>query len=79
VRCWGANASGQLGDGSTTTRTSPRLVSGVTDAATVEAGHAETCVVLSGGNLRCWGSNASGELGNGTTTASSSPVLVLAP
>jgi alpha-tubulin suppressor-like RCC1 family protein len=74
--CWGSNNSGQLGDGTTTTRLSPVLVfaSGVIDVEVAFGNH--TCAILTGGALKCWGYNAYGQLGNGTTTSSSVPVDV---
>ena len=39
VRCWGYNADGQLGDGSTTDRLTPVTVTGLNTAVTVSAGH----------------------------------------
>ncbi|MEI7743374.1 MAG: IPT/TIG domain-containing protein [Chloroflexota bacterium] len=79
ARCWGANASGQLGDGTTIARTSPVAVlasagvplAGVT---TLAAGTGHTCATLAGDGLRCWGANASGQLGTGTTTTAAYPV-----
>ena len=73
--CWGANGSGQLGDGSTLQSATPRVVSGISAASSVAAGERHTCAV-SGGALRCWGANGSGQLGDGTTTASSTPRAV---
>jgi alpha-tubulin suppressor-like RCC1 family protein len=76
VYCWGANASGQLGDGTTTARTAPVKVTGLGGPAsdiTVGANH--TCAVVEGAG-RCWGLNTNGQLGNNSTTASSVPVSV---
>ncbi len=70
--CWGANGSGQLGDGTTTQSSSPRAVSGITTASALAAGERHACAA-SGGTLRCWGANGSGQLGDGSTTPSSLP------
>ncbi len=74
--CWGYNANGQLGDGTTTTRLSPVPVSGGLTFAAVSAGFAHTCGVTTGGGAYCWGDNSDGGLGDGTTTARLSPVPV---
>ena len=74
--CWGANAAGELGDGTTTNRSSPVPVSGGLIFATVSAGPEYTCGVTTGGATYCWGANDVGELGDGTTTNRSSPVPV---
>src|SRR5207247_1488086 len=79
--CWGWNASGQLGDGTTTSRPSPVLVAapaGVSFAA-VRADYSYTCGLTAAGAAYCWGDNTSGQLGDGTTTSRSGPVLVAAP
>jgi alpha-tubulin suppressor-like RCC1 family protein len=76
VSCWGYNPNGELGDGTTTTRTSPVSVSSISTATAVAAGGEHTCALISGGTVKCWGYNAYGQLGNGTTTDSSSPVSV---
>jgi hypothetical protein len=54
VRCWGANAEGQLGDGTTAdhpTPVQPNLV-GVQD---VVLGGAHACALLDDGSVACWG------------------------
>ena len=77
MRCWGQNESGQLGDGTTTNRTTPVPVSGITDAVAVTAGwwH-HSCALLGAGTVKCWGDNEWGQHGNGTTTHAHSPVTM---
>src|SRR2546425_524199 len=79
--CWGGNGSGQLGDGTTMSQSSPVLVqtpAGVSFTA-LTAGTAQTCGVTAAGVAYCWGANGSGQLGDGTTTSRSTPVLVQSP
>ncbi len=78
VLCWGSNANGQLGDGTTTQRLGPWAVSGMTNADAIAAGDSHTCAHRGGatGPVQCWGQNTFGQLGNGTTTQSATPVTV---
>lgn len=77
VSCWGGNFSGQLGDGTTTAKTSATAIASLSSGVTqIAAGFDFTCA-LSSGQVSCWGSNNRGQLGNGTTTDSSSPGIVL--
>src|SRR4029079_549464 len=64
--CWGANGSGQLGDGTNTQRTVPTRIGTATDWTNVEAGGTHACGIRAGGQLWCWGENASGQVGDGT-------------
>lgn len=76
VSCWGRNQYGQLGDGSTTNRTSPIGVSGLSGTGDLTVGDSHACVVMSNGRARCWGNNLMGQLGDGTQSARSAPVEV---
>jgi alpha-tubulin suppressor-like RCC1 family protein len=77
--CWGFNSQGQLGDGSTTNRSTPVAVTstgalaGVT-IARLDGGSAHTCAVSTAGLPYCWGANAVGQLGDGTTVNRSTAV-----
>jgi alpha-tubulin suppressor-like RCC1 family protein len=76
VLCWGNNAYGMLGNGSTTNSAVPTAVSGLASGVTaIAAGDQHACAVT-GGGVECWGTNVSGELGNGTKTNSDVPVHV---
>jgi alpha-tubulin suppressor-like RCC1 family protein len=71
VVCWGKNADGQLGDGTTSDRRTPVAVAGVADAVELALGAGFTCARRGGGTVVCWGANVSGQLGDGTTTSRS--------
>jgi alpha-tubulin suppressor-like RCC1 family protein len=71
VQCWGANSSGQLGNGSATDSWTPVAVSGLSQPATaLAAGASHTCALLSDGSVQCWGNNGDGQLGNATDVGS---------
>ncbi len=76
VRCWGSNAKGQLGDGTTTARTESVVVAGLADVTALALGAEYSCALVAGGGVKCWGDNAHNQLGDGTTTAHPSPVDV---
>jgi alpha-tubulin suppressor-like RCC1 family protein len=85
--CWGFNGTGQAGDGSTTSRSAPVGVAGLTTAKTIDAGGAlgtaergHTCSVTADTKVSCWGRNGNGQLGveepGGTLADHSTPVVV---
>jgi hypothetical protein len=76
AKCWGYNAEGEIGDGTTTDRITPVDVSGLTSGVSaISVGLRHSCAVKNGAAF-CWGSNIAGELGDGTTTESHIPVAV---
>ena len=80
--CWGANGSGQVGNGRNTQQNTPVKVSAAngftnTNVTAVSAGGVITCAV-EGGAVYCWGANGLGGLGDSTTTHRNLPVKVVA-
>jgi alpha-tubulin suppressor-like RCC1 family protein len=67
--CWGINASGQLGDGTTNNTATPTAVLGLGNIVAVGASTNNTCALTAQGTMFCWGSNNKGQLGNGTTAS----------
>ena len=78
IRCWGSNANGQIGDGSSDDALVPTAPAeaGVGGWTSVAAGGAHSCALDGSGAAWCWGGNAWGQLGNGTNSASATPVAV---
>ncbi|NCQ59708.1 MAG: hypothetical protein GW913_03445 [Myxococcales bacterium] len=78
VACWGANESGQLGNGSFTSTTSPLTTVGLAGAAAhIVAGADHMCALMAAtGDLYCWGRNDRGQLGNGGLVDQAIPSLV---
>ncbi|TAN57279.1 hypothetical protein EPN15_04850, partial [Patescibacteria group bacterium] len=76
--CWGNNASGQIGDNSTTQRNVPTQVSGLTAGTVKEiaAGGYHTCALKTNGSVVCWGDNTWGQIGDNSTTQRNVPTQV---
>ena len=64
--CWGDNSVGQLGDGTTSSSTTPRIVSLYSDYVSIAAS-GTTCGVHADGQVSCWGTNIAGALGGGSS------------
>lgn len=75
VWCWGNNAHGALGDGTTTSHAQPVRV--LSDATAVSTGGAHSCAIGVDTKVRCWGRNVEGQLGDGTFVERHAPVEVV--
>lgn len=83
VYSWGANGSGQLGNGTTTGSTTPVQVKNpsgtgvLTGVVAIAAGGVHSMALLEDGSVVAWGGNGAGQLGINTLTPHSLPVAVL--
>ena len=72
--CWGVNAHGELGNGSTESMSEiPVVVTGPRFSA-IDAGTRHVCGITSAGETHCWGLNSKGELGVSSLSHSRFPV-----
>jgi alpha-tubulin suppressor-like RCC1 family protein len=88
VVAWGNNATGALGDGTTTERRTPVRVCAVgqsvpcasflTGVTSIAAGRTHMLALLSDGTVVGWGHNLQGQLGDGTGVDRHTPVRVCA-
>lgn len=78
IQCWGGNAGGQLGNGSTADRPFPGPVNGLVGVTVaISAGSFHTCARSEAGAVSCWGFNANGQLGVGSIQDSLTPAAVV--
>ena len=76
---WGGNGAGQLGDNTTTSKSSPiQTIASGTNWKQVAAGAGAIAAIKSDGTLWVWGNNTDGELGTNNTTSYSSPIQTIA-
>ena len=74
---WGSNVVGELGDGTTTNKSSPTRIS--TGWSAVSGGDSHILAIKTDNTLHSWGGNDSGQLGIGTTSRSeNSPTQISA-
>lgn len=74
--CWGSNTTGQIGDGSTSDRSTPTVVRGAHTWIDITTGNGAACGLRTDGSAMCWGSDGSGRLGNGAAGSSLTPTPV---
>jgi alpha-tubulin suppressor-like RCC1 family protein len=76
IKCWGFNASGQLGLGNIDTVWEEDDLGDALHAVDLGAGRTirgiaagdnHTCAILDNASIKCWGSNTAGQLGLGNT------------
>ncbi|MEQ1722018.1 MAG: hypothetical protein ABL930_02500 [Pseudobdellovibrio sp.] len=76
--CMGNNESGQLGDGTTTSRNTAVAVAGVSGVFTdVQVQALFGCALKNDGTVWCWGNNAQGQLGDNTLVSHYAAAQVL--
>ncbi|HCM34072.1 T9SS type A sorting domain-containing protein [Chryseobacterium sp.] len=73
---WGKNGAGQLGDGTTITRTTPTQLGTGKNWVKIAAGYAHTVAIKADGTLWSWGYNASAQVGDGTTISKNIPTQI---
>jgi alpha-tubulin suppressor-like RCC1 family protein len=73
LRCWGDNAYGQVGRGSTVPSFSP-ITADVEEVSSIAVGQQHACAIDIHGALRCWGDNGRNQLGVDDRLASLDPV-----
>ncbi|QJE94557.1 RCC1 domain-containing protein [Luteolibacter luteus] len=76
VFAWGYNSTGQLGDGSTSTRLLPVRAGSLSGMTELSAGGSHSLALDGNGEVWAWGSNQYGQLGNGSGPASKVPVKI---
>jgi len=74
---WGNNASGQIGDGTSTIGLNPSPAPAIFgNWAQLSAGEFHSCGIRFDSTLWCWGENSLGQLGSGLANDQALPVAV---
>ncbi|NDK90971.1 protein kinase [Gordonia desulfuricans] len=60
VYCWGSNDRGTLGDGTTTSHSTPTRIPGLSDVTAIAMGGLGSACAISDGDVFCWGANLVG-------------------
>ena len=73
---WGANNTGQVGDNSVVSKSSPIQIGSITTWVQADQDAWQSTAIKADGTLWVWGNNESGQLGLNELTSKSSPVQV---
>ena len=79
VKCWGYGENGELGNGTSSSSSTPVSVSlDASDVVTslVSSSGSSVCALLSTGAVKCWGYGGYGQLGTNNTNSSYKPISV---
>src|ERR1051325_8887217 len=79
VKTTGDNGSGQLGNGTYNSQSSPAAVAGLTGIIAVAGGYEHTLALKNDGTVWAWGYNGYGCLGDSTTLYRTTPIQVHGP
>lgn len=74
--CWGANETGQVGDGSVTPRTTATQATAPVSFSAISLGGYHSCALTALGAAWCWGQDSLGQLGWDKRVHSTTPVPV---
>ena len=77
VYCWGQNESGQVGDGTTTTRARAVEPSLLRSAIAIGCGRQHCCASRTSGQTVCWGLGTSGQLATSAVASSTVPITTV--
>jgi hypothetical protein len=76
IQCWGANNTGQVGDGTTQPRLSGVLIDAGATPSVITVAETHSCALTASG-LLCWGANDEGQIGDGTRVQRTVPTRVV--
>jgi len=74
--CWGSNASGELGDGTTREHSMPVAAAPSLGFKTLGVGASHSCGLSMSGSIACWGDNQSQQLGSFANAMSVTAIVV---
>lgn len=79
VWAWGHNGSGQLGDGTTTSRGTAAQIGGLPTVVRIAAGAGQSFAITADGSVWAWGRNLHGQVGNASQTNQLTPIQIAGP